>query len=335
MENTSSSHSTSSDSCTSASESSSAAPVHVVNIREVKQKTLALLTELYRTETGDVKRMAMSLLQTLYTIEEQEQVTEMNTKIQKLMQLIEDQKREQAEMEEASLAASQDSSNNSADNYHYFIPRSRAHTEDSNQSSSDTKLTTSASKDDKDETDASKLKENTLIKRWHEKLESMRKTEPTKSEKDACPSSSSSQLPMQQWRESMSTRMDASRERLANGWKESTTKLQHGWKQRKIADVEAKPTEETLDDAGSVSTEGSSTPPSPNGSSTTTEEHPVDLLQVFRNVVKDGIDSKQSRESLEMAISVRKEKARNRWAETRAKWKWNAGAAADTTTTQE
>lgn len=330
MENTCTSHSASSDSCTSASsESSSADPVHVVNIREVKQKTLALLTELYRTETGDVKRMAMSLLQTLYTIEEQEQVAEMNTKIQKLMQLIEDQKREQAEMEEASLAASQDSTNNGADNYHYFTPRSRAHTEDSTQSSSDIKLATSSSKDDKDETDASKVKESTLIKRWHGKLESMRKTEPNKSETDASPS----QPPRQQWRESMSTRMDASRERLANGWKESTTKLQHGWKQRKIADVEAKPTEDTLDDAGSVSTEGSSTPPSPNGSSSTTEEHPVDLLQVFRTVVKDGIDSKQSRESLEMAISVRKKKARNRWAETRAKWKWNAGAA-DTTTTQ-
>jgi hypothetical protein len=64
------------------------------SISAVKQKALALLTEVYKTETGDVKRMAMSLLQTLYAVEDEELMPEMEVKIQKLLKTINEQKNE-------------------------------------------------------------------------------------------------------------------------------------------------------------------------------------------------------------------------------------------------
>jgi hypothetical protein len=64
------------------------------SISKVKQKALALLTDLYKTETGDVKRMAMSLLQTLYAVEDEELIAEMEVKIQKLLEMINEQKNE-------------------------------------------------------------------------------------------------------------------------------------------------------------------------------------------------------------------------------------------------
>jgi hypothetical protein len=321
-------------STSSSSEDAPTAPVHKVNIREVKQKTLGLLTELYKTETGDVRRMAMTLLQTLYTIEEEHQVQEMNGKIQKLMKLIEEQKREQAEMEEASLAAS----SHDDDIGVIHNNRSRAHTEESKESMDSIAETQTI---DKSPTTFA-IQENPILKRWQEKLGNMRKPDTEATEEitpndhsnddddDLSNDSSQQQLQQQpqaipQWRQSMTTKMDASRERWANGWKESTTKLQQGWNKKQVL-VEAKPTEEESENS-SVSTEGSSPPPSPTSLESTPQEKeepkPDDLIKVFKNAFKDGIDSKQSRESLELAINVRKEKARHRWAETRAKWKWN------------
>ncbi|KAL3933503.1 MAG: hypothetical protein SGBAC_010370 [Bacillariaceae sp.] len=389
-------------------ESTSAAappPHHKINIRQVKQKTLALLTELYRTETGDVKRMAMSLLQTLYTIEDH-QVAEMNGKIQKLMMLIEEQKREQAELEEASLAGSHDSLSVGMEGGPRSRSRSRSLTEESNISqkvvlgspaSVSTAEETSENKDDSSSTESQqsseKLEENNLVKRWQEKLGNFRKAEPKKETDDVDTTcinittnnvqnnwrekignfrkaepkkdtddvtatnddddnndnnnNNNDDVQQNNWRESMSTKMDASRERVAKGWRESTTKLQQGWKEQQekrnnnkmamMMTVDATKTEDTAD-AGSVSTEGSSSPSSPVGS----EANPAsaskdgdDLLHVIRNVVKNGVDSKKSRESLELALNLRREKARSRWAETRAKWKWPTRPATSAAQAQE
>mmetsp|Transcript_41431 Transcript_41431/g.99801 ORF Transcript_41431/g.99801 Transcript_41431/m.99801 type:complete len:368 (-) Transcript_41431:238-1341(-) len=348
-------------SSSTSSTSADSDPNHTVNIREVKHKTLALLTELYRTETGDVKRMAMSLLQTLYTIEDQEQVAEMNGKIQKLMKLIEEQKREQAELEEASLAGSHDSAG-----FHINVgTRSRALTDESNLSA-DKQVTvvqtgSAASASDDEISSAghsldSSEKENNLMKRWQEKFENFRVKQESRKQVVVTTNQSddnnhetpktnnnNNNVGVNQWRENMSTRMDASRERWANGWRESTSKIQQGWKERN-QQILAKTTEDTADDDdndnASVSTEGSSSPPSPvsggsaassvatNNSNNNKENNKEDdLLLVIRNFVKDGVDSKKSRDSLELALNIRRQKARNRWAETRAKWKWPNNAA--------
>lgn len=178
---------------------------------------------------------------------------------------------------------------------------------------------------------------------WREKLGNFRKAEPQKENDDddddevvtTTNNNNDDDDDVQQnnWRESMSTKMDASRERVAKGWRESTTKLQQGWKEQQekrndnkmaMMTVDASKTEDTAD-SGSVSTEGSSSPNSPVGS----EANPAsaskdgdDLLHIIRNFVKDGVDSKKSRESLELALNFRRERAQSRWAETRAKWKW-------------
>lgn len=275
-------------------------PENTVNIREVKEKTLTLLTSLYRKESGDVRRMAMSLLQTLYTIEDQSQVAQMNEKIQKLMNLIEDQKREAAEMEEASIA-------NSHASFDTF-DEAPALTDETNLGEHVSISGEKPATDDEEggsvtstQSQASKGGEGNRW-RWQGKF---RKPEPARSnEENEAPQRNVAQ---RNWKES--------RERWMNGWHWSTTKRQQNLTGKNL-DAE--------DTGDSSSTECSSSLPSASDSesspdNTESAAAQEDLMDAIRNfVVMDG--DKESWASLEGALVARREKARGRLAAVRARW---------------
>jgi hypothetical protein len=319
------------------------------SISAVKQKALALLTEVYKTETGDVKRMAMSLLQTLYAVEDEELMPEMEVKIQKLLKTINEQKNEATTFEidapeenpsESAPDALREEKNESpkptegvddSDN-------SPGVEEDSNTEDSSAKDLKEFSELDGEEENAGKdqgafVKQAMLqkedSKRWKwpnlEMMENLRKQDFKQSKENL----------IKGWRESTSkieTKIEnidfrTSRERIINGWRESTSKLQT-LTRRNMG---------TKDDDSSsdisASTDVSSDPPSPAASenppsresreSSTKED---DLLDVIRLFVKEG--NPNSRASLEQALSTKQQNAKNKWTETREKWNWPTRAQA-------
>jgi len=281
----------------------------VPNIREVKEKTLTLLTSLYKTETGDVRRMAMSLLQTLYTIEDQEQVAQMNGKIQKLIKLIQDQKREATEMEEASIARA--NSHDSLD----MLDEAPALADETylGEDISDEKSASDNDKDGSVTSTQSQASKGGQGKRWKWQGK-FRKSEPAQTNEEN--EASQTNATQKNWKES--------RERWMNGWHGSTTKRQQNWRGKDL-DTEATDKVIAEDTEDSSRIECSSIPPSPlvSESSPAITEPAVpqeeDLMDVIRKfVVMDG--DKESRDSLEAALVARRKKARGRWVAAKARW---------------
>jgi hypothetical protein len=305
----------------------------------VKQKALALLTDLYKTETGDVKRMAMSLLQTLYAVDDEELITEMEVKIQKLLEMINEQKNETTNFEidapEENPDALTEEKNES--------PKPKEGGDDSDNSPSaeeDPNSEDPSAKDLKEfsELDGGKgnaekdqgafVRQAMDDKKWkwpnREMMENFRKPALRQSKEKL----------IKGWRESTSkieTKIDnidfrSSREKIINGWRESTTKLQTLTRRNtgtKDDDSSSDVSETTEVSSNPSSPVASENPPSRESS---TKEDDDDLLNVIRLFVKEG--DPNSRASLEQALSTKKQNAKNKWTETRAKWNWPMRAQA-------
>eukprot|EP00980_Cylindrotheca_fusiformis_P009400 scaffold2053_cov112-Cylindrotheca_fusiformis.AAC.15 len=327
-------------------EAATAAPPAGPNIREVKQKTLELLTELYKTETGDVKKMAMSLLQTLYTVEDQDQISEMEVKIKKLLKMVNDQKNEDMgqfeidDQEEDGPSPEVVSARAASE-----LPKTVSNETDASPVAEDN---SSANKDDSnpDGKNQADLVQEAMVqkdggRRWKwpnlEAIEKIQKRDFTQSKEKI----------IRGWRES-TTKIEskienidfrAPRERIINRWRESTSKLQVLARRRNMGDPETNASKEDDDNKTSTkkenhnedddsssehsaTTEASSNPPSP----TTHTMEADDLLNVLRNFVKEG--DPNSRASLEQALSNKRQTARDRWSATRAKWRWPVKAQA-------
>jgi hypothetical protein len=316
------------------------------SISKVKQKALALLTDLYKTETGDVKRMAMSLLQTLYAVEDEELIAEMEVKIQKLLEMINEQKNEATTFEiDAPEQNKPEGAPDALTEEKNESPKPKRGVDDSDNSPSpeeDPNTENPSAKDLKEFSVLDGGKENAgkdqgaFVKqamlqkqgsqRWKwpnlEMMDNLRKPDFQQSKEKL----------IKGWRESTSkieTKIEnidfrSSREKIINGWRESTTKLQTLTRKN----MGTKDDDSSSD--VSENTDVSSNPPSPAASenppsreSSTKED---DLLNVIRLFVKEG--DPNSRASLEQALSTKKQNAKNKWTETRAKWHWPMRAEA-------